>query len=366
MHDLHDSSFKLWFDHPRMVRDLLRGFLPADLAGAFDFDTLEQMSAQHVGDDLRQTRGDMLWRVRFRTEAAPEWLYLLVLLEFQSTVDRHMAARVLAYTGQTYLKLIREDDTPMPDGKLPPVLPIVIYNGRPRWSAPEEVGETIAAVEDGLAPFQPRQRYLLIDEHAMRAEDLPAANVVSAQIELEQGSVASIPPVLHELAGLLAGPRYASLRRGFAEWTRRVVERSRPAAVDLGLVGALKALEEAGDLGEMGSLLAERIDEYVEEQIEKGIEQRVGRIAEQRVEQLAEQIVEQRASSRSPNSAPSRSRGSARSRSPNTARSRSRSSAHGSSPSSTWPRAWSRNGRCCRAWRPGSSMRTRRRVWRSC
>ena len=295
MHDLHDSSFKLWFDHPRMVRDLLRGFLPADLAGAFDFDTLEQMSAQHVGDDLRQTRGDMLWRVRFRTEAAPEWLYLLVLLEFQSTVDRHMAARVLAYTGQTYLKLIREDDTPMPDGKLPPVLPIVIYNGRPRWSAPEEVGETIAAVEDGLAPFQPRQRYLLIDEHAMRAEDLPAANVVSAQIELEQGSVASIPPVLHELAGLLAGPRYASLRRGFAEWTRRVVERSRPAAVDPGLVGALKALEEAGDLGEMGSLLAERIDEYVEEQIEKGIEQRVGQIAEQRVEQLAEQIAEQRA-----------------------------------------------------------------------
>ena len=122
----------------------MRRFLPADLAGAFDFDTLEQMSAGYVGDDLRQTRGDMLWRGRFRIGAAREWLYLLVLLEFQSTVDRHMAARVLAYTGQTYLKSIREDNTPMPDGKLPPVLPIVIYNGRPRWSAPKEVGETIA------------------------------------------------------------------------------------------------------------------------------------------------------------------------------------------------------------------------------
>ena len=298
MHELHDSSFKLWFDHPRMVRDLLHGFLPADLAGAFDFDTLEQMSAGYVGDDLRQTRGDMLWRVRFRTGAAPEWLYLLVLLEFQSTVDRHMAARVLAYTGQTYLKLIREDDMPMADGKLPPVLPIVIYNGRPRWSAPEEVGETIAAVGSALAPFQPRQRYLLIDEHAMRAEDLPAGNVVSAQIELEQGTVASLPPVLRELAGLLAGPRYASLRRGFAEWTRRVVERSRPAAVDPELVGALKALEEAGDLGEMGSLLAERIDEYVEEQIEKHTEQRVEQRLEQRVEERVEQRLEQRVAER--------------------------------------------------------------------
>ncbi len=30
------------------------------------------------------------------------------------------------------------------------------------------------------------------------------------------------------------------------------------------LAGALRGLEEAGDLGEMGSLLAERIDEYIE------------------------------------------------------------------------------------------------------
>ena len=318
MRDLHDSSFKLWFDHPRMVQDLLRGFLPADLAVVFDFDSLEQMSAQYVGDDLRQSRGDMLWRVRFHTEAAHEWLYLLVLLEFQSTVDRHMAARVLAYTAQTYLKLIRDDDTLAPDGKLPPVLPIVLYNGRTRWWAPEEVGETIAAVGSGLAPFQPRQRYLLIDEHAMRVEDLPSGNVVSAQIELEQGSVAAMSPVLRKLGRLLAEPRYESLRRGFAEWTRRMVERSRTAAAPSGLAGALRALEETGDLGQMASLLAERIDEYVEERIERGvregiekgvaqlaeqgaaqlIEQRARQLVEQRAEQLAEQRAEQLAEQR--------------------------------------------------------------------
>ena len=295
MRDLHDSSFKLWFDHPRMVEDLLRGFLPADLAAAFDFETLEQMSAQYVGADLRQSRGDMLWRVRFRTEAAQEWLYLLVLLEFQSTVDRHMAARVLAYTGQTYLKLIRSGEALGPDDRLPPVLPIVVYNGRPRWSAPEEVGETIAAVGSGLAPFQPRQRYLLIDEHALKAEDLPTGNVVSAQVALEQGSVATLPPVLRELSGLLAGPRYASLRRGFAEWTRQVVERSRAAAENPELVGALSALEDTGGLREMGSLLAERIDEYIEEKAEERAEEKAEAMAEARAEAMAEAMAEERA-----------------------------------------------------------------------
>ncbi len=140
-----------------------------------------------------------------------------------------MAARVLAYTGQTYLKLLHNEVLP-PDGKLPPVLPVVIYNGRVRWSAPEEVGETIATVGAGLAPFQPRQRYLLIDEHALKVEDLPAGNVVSAQIELEQGSVSSMVPILSDLGRLLAGPEHESLRRAFAEWTRQMVVRSRLVA----------------------------------------------------------------------------------------------------------------------------------------
>ena len=94
--DVHDSAFKLLFDHADMVRDLLRGFAPPDLVEAFDFDSLEQVPADYVGDDLRQSRSDRLWRVLFRAEGSQEWLYLLLLLEFQSTVDRYMAARVLS------------------------------------------------------------------------------------------------------------------------------------------------------------------------------------------------------------------------------------------------------------------------------
>ena len=134
-------------------------------------------------------------------------------------------------------------------------------------TAPEEMSETIAAVGSGHAPFQPRQRCLLIDEHAMRTEDLPSGNVVWAQIELEHGSTEAMEPALRELDGLLAGLRYASLRRGFAEWARRMVERRSFAAAASGPAGALEALEEAGDLGAMASLLAERWDEYLKAKV---------------------------------------------------------------------------------------------------
>ena len=29
--EFHDAAFKRWFDHARMVEDLLRGFAPADV-----------------------------------------------------------------------------------------------------------------------------------------------------------------------------------------------------------------------------------------------------------------------------------------------------------------------------------------------
>ena len=155
--DIHDSGFKLLFDHADMVRDLLRGFVPRTSSAVSTSPASNRFPTDYVGDGLRQSRSDRVWRVRFRVAGSQEWLYLLLLLEFQSTADRYMSVRVLSYTAQTWLKLIRSGDL-MSDGRLPPVLPVVIYNGSPRWSAPLEVREAVAEAGAGLAPFQPRQR----------------------------------------------------------------------------------------------------------------------------------------------------------------------------------------------------------------
>ena len=292
MRDRHDAAFKRWFDHKRMVEDLLRGFAPPELAGALEFSTLEPMPGEYAGDDRSGSgRADAVWRVRFRGRGE-DWLYLLVLLEFQSRIDRHMAARVLSYTAQMYLKLIRGARLPA-DGKLPPVLPIVIYNGERRWSAALEMAEAVASAGPALAPYQPRQRHLLIDEHALRVEDLPVGNVVSAQIALEQGSVPRIARTLRELSELLPGSEHESLRRAFAELTVSMVSRSAAARSHPELASALEAAEQTGGLSAMGSLLARRIDESIEagvargrtEGLERGLEQGVARGLEQGLEQ---------------------------------------------------------------------------------
>ena len=164
-----------------MVEDLLHGFAARDWSGALDFASLAPLPASYVSHDLRQRHGDLVWRVRFHDQ---RWLYLVLHLEFQSTVDRAMAVRMLAYTTLLYQKLIGEGVLREHDA-LPPVLPIVIYNGRRQWNAAADVSELIASGGAALARYQPSQRYFLLDEGRVGDAVLPAGNLVSALIALE-------------------------------------------------------------------------------------------------------------------------------------------------------------------------------------
>ena len=85
----------------------------------------------------------------------------------QSAVDRAMAVRLLAYTALLYDRLVA-DGALREHGAPPPVLPIVIYNGRRPWTAAADVAELVASGGPALAPYQPSQRYFLLDEGRAR------------------------------------------------------------------------------------------------------------------------------------------------------------------------------------------------------
>ena len=274
---MHDAAYKGLFSRRRMVEDLLRGFAAREWSDALDFSTLEKLPAEYVSDDLRRRHGDVVWRVRFRDET---WLYLLVMLEFQSTADPYMAVRILVYTGLLYQDLIRRGALG-DGGQLPPVLPVVLYNGRPRWTAPVEVGDLIAPVEEALARYQPSQRYFLLDEGRWGEDDLPRRNLVSALVGLENsGSAESLSKLLAALSDWLRDSEDDELRRAFVEWVRQVALPGRfPGA----------ALPGVRDLEGGGAMLAESVKEWTEQWFregqEKGIEQGLERGREQGREQ---------------------------------------------------------------------------------
>ena len=283
---MHDAAYKQLFGRPRMVRDLLEGFAARGWSGNLDFGTLEPLPTSYVSRDLQQRHGDLVWRVRFSDD---RWLYLLLLLEFQSTVDPAMAVRMLAYTALLYERLAADGALRDP-GALPPVLPVVIYNGRGSWTARTEVSELVAGGGGELSPYQPSQRYYLLDEARLADGELPAGNLVSALIGLEKGrdpawGAERLQGPFKALIDLLRVEEDGELTRVFATWVTQVVRL--PDRLPAEALGPLEQLEETY------TMLEETVQGWVERGRVEGIEQgRVEGIERGRVEGI-EQGIEQ-------------------------------------------------------------------------
>lgn len=138
-----------------MVTDLIRGFVHEDWVAELDFNTLERVSESAISHDLREREDDMIWRLRW----GERWLYVYLLLEFQSSVDHFMAVRLLTYVGLLYQDLAAAGEIPS-GSHLPPVVPIVLYNGEKSWWAKTSLADLIEPnLPEQLQRWQPQIRY---------------------------------------------------------------------------------------------------------------------------------------------------------------------------------------------------------------
>ena len=213
----HDRSYRLLFAKPRLIEELVRGFFGQDWIERLDFSTLERVNASFVSEDQKSREGDMIWKLRFR-DGRP--LYVYLLLEFQSDVQRFMAVRVMAYMALFYQDLIKGRELTS-EGKLPLVVPIVLYNGDERWWAPLELADLIEM--EGTSPaaemFRPRLRYHLVDEGSYPVEELKSKRSLAAALFwLERmPPPEEIQQALAQFMGPLRDPEDRDLAKTFAD-----------------------------------------------------------------------------------------------------------------------------------------------------
>ena len=265
-----DPIYKRLYAFARMVEDLLRSLFGADLDA--DYRTLEKLPAEYVGNALQQRRGDTAWRLR--TRGADGWLHVLVMLEFQSTTDAAMALRVMEYTALLYGELLRRGIAR--PGALPPVLPVVLYNGDAPWRPATEMRDLIAAPSPLLAPYQPSQRHFVLDQRRAQAEDFKLHELTWTVAQLEQSSTAAdLARIGRRLAALLAGEH--ELRRTFAHWLWAL---RRP------LVGGDPVPRPPEDLNleDLAMSLEERVAQWPKPYIEQGRQEGISLGREQGME----------------------------------------------------------------------------------
>lgn len=117
----HDATFRQFLTQPEVARDFMELHLPAELRAICDLSTLKLESSSFVEDNLRQYFSDMLYSLK--TTAGDGYIH--VLIEHQSTPDKHMAFRLIRYAVaamQRHLELGHK--------KLPLVIPMLFYTGK--------------------------------------------------------------------------------------------------------------------------------------------------------------------------------------------------------------------------------------------
>jgi len=159
IHHPNDKLLKATFSNPDNARGFFQNHLPSDLSHAVDWDSLCLESSTFVDPQFAASESDLLFSLKLHTSDA----FLYLLFEHQSSEDPRMALRLLSYMLRIWERFAATHPAP---AKLPPILPIVLAQGKRPWkTAPrlEDLLDLPNEIANIVRPWQPTFVYHLLE-----------------------------------------------------------------------------------------------------------------------------------------------------------------------------------------------------------
>ena len=204
----HDATFRQFLTQPEIARDFMEIHLPAELRAICDLSTLKLESGSFVEDDLRQYFSDVLYSLK-TTDGADGYVH--VLIEHQSSPDKHMAFRLIRYAVAAMQRHLDAGHK-----KLPLVIPVLFYTGKrspypysTNWL--QEFDDPTLAGKLYTGDFPLVDVTVIPDEEIMGHRSMAALTLL--QKHIRQRDLAELTDRLSAilLAGYLSSPQVISL-----------------------------------------------------------------------------------------------------------------------------------------------------------
>jgi len=210
---IYDSGYKKLFSNRTIFQQLIETFIAEAWVKDLDFSQCETLDKSFITDHYKETESDLIYKLKLRRKT----IYIYVLLEFQSKVDRFMVLRVLFYILSFYMDYTANYKRIK---KLPAIFPIVLYNGSRKWSAPTRISDLIEA-EPSLGAYAIDFQYLLLNEKAYNKERLLTIRNIVSTLFLAEGhyDIALLEQELLNLYEREADKQAVSL---FLNWFRQL------------------------------------------------------------------------------------------------------------------------------------------------
>ena len=152
MAHLHDSGYKYLFFTPNWCKSCWKPSPRRACPSCSTTPRLRLESGNYVTPAMKPRADDLVWSVETGKGGG--------FISFAAGVSIHpddtMPMRMLQYVAALYDHLLRSKAVDIADG-LPPVLPIVLYNGDARWRQSSELYSLIRPHPPVLKPFQPQR-----------------------------------------------------------------------------------------------------------------------------------------------------------------------------------------------------------------
>ncbi|MBI1292691.1 hypothetical protein GC173_15865 [bacterium] len=275
LHNPHDRMFRALFTRLDSAAGFLREFIPSAVSERCSWDELQIVPGTWIDEEFNEFESDLLYSVPMRGGQ----LGLCVLLEHQSTPDRWMPLRLLIYMTRIWQETRKQG---MTDGRLAPVLPVVVYQGARRWEVPTSLGELFALSDEaraGLAPFLPAFEFALFD--LSRVTAIPGGIETRVVLEIMRAVMKGPEAYLKALEGaspamqeMLMEPRTALLIETVLRYSLLVDSKASRQDVKLILEASPGALKEKAM-----SIAEELIQEGREQGLCAGLRRSVCRLA---------------------------------------------------------------------------------------
>lgn len=173
-HHPHDKLFKAVFSNVEEAVTFLQLHLPPAVRDLIDWSTLRLVEGSFIDADFAERESDLLYQVALFDYQQPVLLYLL--FEHQSRPDKWMPRRLLRYIDRTWDESFKLYPA---QTELPPVVPLVFYQGESSWNYSTELADLIPEFARGWS-FVPHFAHILIDQSGL--EPQAVAGGVRAQV----------------------------------------------------------------------------------------------------------------------------------------------------------------------------------------
>ena len=194
IHNPHDKLIKIVFSDRQEAVSFFKNNLPAKLINLIDWDTLRLEGSQYIDEKFQSSESDLLYSVCFKEGDTECFLY--VLFEHQTQSDKWIRFRILKYKTRIWDEYLNNSKKP---DRLPPILPMVFYIGRSKWT---HATEFIHLVYDNPldSEYIPKFKHLLMDYSGQDKKIKGAIKARIAQLLIQ----ASFHKYLNNLISLLS------------------------------------------------------------------------------------------------------------------------------------------------------------------